>query len=179
MVQRNKPRLYVALCSRGDNSFRDEVKCESYHWVILVGPDSPYKAEAGVRYQVRHEAGHKQWYYEEQDVEASASEKVMVRIAIAKVVSTARLEKILRSLPLPEDDPSYSCLTWVKTGFRKLINDSSAIKGYVNADDWVDIESRARRYAQQKRGQRRFQEGTGDKTTVPTWNFWENREIYS
>jgi hypothetical protein len=115
-------------------------------------------------------------FYEEQDVGLSLAQMIHVKIAIAKVISIAQLRKILRDLPLRDDDPTWTCISWVKSAFQRLIADRKALKSYVSGNDWPDIEARARRYVQQKREQRRTQDHAGPTHTIPTWNFWENRE---
>jgi hypothetical protein len=115
-------------------------------------------------------------FYEEQDMDLSLAQMIHVKIAVAKVISIARLQKILRDLPLHDDDPSYTCFSWVKCAFQKLIADRKALKGYVSGSDWPDIEARTRRYVQQKREQRRTLDLAGTTRPIPTWNFWENRE---
>jgi hypothetical protein len=176
MPQKNKPRLYVALCSRVDTSFRNEVDCDTYHWALLVGPDSAARNEAGTRYHVRHDRGKPKMFYEEQDMDLSLAQSIHVKIAVAKVTSLARLQKTLRNLPLDNADPTWTCLSWVKFAFKKLISDRKAVKGYVSRSDWPDIEARTRRYVQEKREQRRTLDRAGISHYIPTWNFWENRE---
>ena len=176
MPQKNKPRLYIALCSRGDTSFRNEVHWDSYHWALLVGPDSASRGEAGTRYHVRHDRSSPKMFYEEQDMDLSLAQMVNIKIAVAKVISIAQLQRVLRDLPLHDDDPTWTCLSWVRSAFQKLIADRKALKGYVTGKDWPDMEARARRYVQQKREQRRTQDLARTTHTIPTWNFWENRE---
>ena len=178
MPQKNKPRVYIALCSRGDSSFRDEVHCDSYHWALLIGPDSASRGKAGTRYHVRHERESPKMFYDEEDMDLSLAQMVHVRIAVAKVISMAQLQKALRDLPLHEDDPTWTCLSWVRAAFQKLVADRKALKGYVSENDWPDIEARTRHYVQQKREQRRAQDLAGAVSTIPTWNFWENRETH-
>jgi hypothetical protein len=176
MPQKNKPRLFIALCSRGDTSFRNEVDCDSYHWALLVGPDSGSREEAGTRYHVRHYRGIPKMFYEEQDMDPSLAQTIHVKITVAKVVSIAQLQKNLRDLPLHDDDPTWTCLSWVKSAFQKLVANRKALKGYVSRNDWPKIEARTRRYVHEKREQRRILDHSGTPHTIPTWNFWENRE---
>lgn len=99
-----------------------------------------------------------------------AAENILVRIAVAKVVDTVRLQRILRAVPLQQDDVSRNYLGWVREGFLRLVKDD-CVKGYVGARDWREIEKKTREYAKKKRDERRE---TGD--LIPTWNWWENRE---
>jgi uncharacterized protein DUF6914 len=100
MPQKNKLRLYIALCSRGDTSFRNEVDCDSYHWALLVGPDSGSREEAGTRYHVRHYRGTPKMFYEEQDMDLSLAQMIHVKIAVAKVISIAQLQLITTRSPI-------------------------------------------------------------------------------
>jgi hypothetical protein len=117
-------------------------------------------------------------FYEEQDMDLSLSQMIHVKIAIAKVISIAQFQRLLRDLPVSNDDPAWTCLSWVRSAFQKAIADRKALKGYVSGNDWPDIEARARRYVHQKREQRRAQDLAGSTHMIPTWNFWENRETY-
>ena len=174
--QKNKPRLYVALCSRDDASFRNNANCDTYLWALLVGPDTAARDAAGTRHHVRHDQGTQNVFCEEQDMDLALAQTIHVRIAFAKVVSVAQLQKTLRNLPLKDSDPTWTCLSWVKLAFQKLVENRTALKGYVFRDDWSAIEARARRYVQEKREQRRTLYLAGITHSIPTWNFWEKRE---
>lgn len=115
-------------------------------------------------------------FYEEQDMDLSLAQIIHVKIAVAKVTSLAQLQKNLRDLPLDNADPTWTCLSWVKFAFKKLISNRKAVKGYVSGSDWPDIEARTRRYVQEKREQRRTLDRAAISHSIPTWNFWENRE---
>jgi len=183
-TQKDKPRLYIALYPRGGTSFQTNVNCDSYHWSIIVGPQTAWRKDPGTRYHVAHvdhgDRRHDQhWFYEEQDMASSATaQRVLVRVAVAKVIDEPRLQSLLRELPVAEDDSAFSCLTWVKNAYLKLMADSKCLKSYLDEADWPAVERCAREYCKRKREQRRIQDqaATWDAETVSTFNFWENRE---
>jgi hypothetical protein len=136
---------------------------------------------------VHVENGPKKHLYEEQDVPTTPPAQMgLVRIAVCKVVDEDRLLAILRALPIPDDDHFYNCLSWVREAFQVLHDDGKAIKSYLDADDWNDVEACARKYCKRKRDAGRFQDQVGgddehlpvlwDVKKIPTFNFWENRE---
>lgn len=175
--RKDKPRLYIALCPRysSSSSFsRTNANCDSYHWILLVGSKSSLRETAGARYHVEHASGpeHRYLYVEDDAGCIPSAQDVIVRIAVAKIVDATRLQAILRDVPVDQEDPSWNCLSWIKDAFLRLMADEQrCVKGYVEAKDWKDIERKAREYAKKKRDERR---STGD--SIPTWNFWENRE---
>ena len=133
-----------------------------------MGGQSSSRASSCTRYHIEHAHGmERPYFYVEDDARnLSASDAIMVRVAVAKVVDTARLQTILREAPIMQDDISWNCLSWVRECFERLVSDGQpCVKGYVGAGDWNDIEKKTRAYAKRKRDERR---GTGD--TIPTFN---------
>ncbi|OCT48482.1 hypothetical protein CLCR_04371 [Cladophialophora carrionii] len=189
---KDKPRLYVALYPRGDtsttSSFRNVSSCDSYHWALVVGPQTACRTDVGTRYHVAHLDEHSDKYlYEEQDIPLNVgAQKGLVRVAICKVSDEERLQSILRDMPIRGDDSAFNCLTWVREAFRRLHDDGKAVKTYLKSDDWDDVEKCARKYCKRKRDAGRFQEGNNngaarawDVNQISTFNFWENRETTS
>src|SRR5271156_1934665 len=176
MPQKNKPRFYIALCSEGEPAFGNEVDWDEYDCALLVGAFFFFQAEDGIRDHVRHYRGTPKMFYEEQDMDLSLAQMIHVKIAVAKVISVTQLQKNLRNVPLHDDDPTWTCLSWVKCAFQELVANRKVLKGYVSGNDWPEIEARTRRYVHEKREQRRILDHAGTLHTIPTWNFWENRE---
>ncbi|KPI43475.1 uncharacterized protein AB675_7011 [Cyphellophora attinorum] len=179
----NKPRLYLGLYPRGSgtSSFQSPSNCDSFHWALVVGPQTFSKKDPGTRYHVAHsdESG-RAFLYEESDLLGSATNIPLCRITLAKVKDPARLTTLLRSLPSPNSGPSETCLSWARSAFQTLVADDSCLSSYLKPEAWENVEARARSYYKRKRGMRRFTEtGDGvvwDPESVATWNFWENRE---
>ncbi|KIW93387.1 uncharacterized protein Z519_05992 [Cladophialophora bantiana CBS 173.52] len=190
---KDKPRLYIVLYPRSasstNSSFRSALSCDSYHWSIVVGPQTARRADKGIRYHVAHlnHDTHRH-FYEEQDIPSNPiAQSGLVRVAVCKVTDEERLHSILRELPIPGDDSAFNCLTWVRQAFCKLHEDGKSVKSYLNADDWQAVETCARKYCKRKRDAGRFQEGNGPLNNnggnaawsaekISTFNFWENRE---
>ncbi|KAJ9614332.1 hypothetical protein H2200_002468 [Cladophialophora chaetospira] len=189
---RDKPRLYIVLYPRGGSStassFRNVSSCDSYHWALVVGPQTALRADVGTRYHVAHLDEGNKYIYEEQDIPLNiAAQKGLVRIALCKVTNEQRLQSILRSLPPRENDSAFNCLTWVREAFTKLHEDGKVAKTYLKASDWEHVEACTRKYCKRKRDAGRFQESNDmadNNGAVPAWdvkkistfNFWENRE---
>ena len=189
---KDKPRVYIVLYPRGassaTSSFRSPFSCDSYHWAIVVGPSTTSR-ECGTRYHIAHhnEDSHRH-FYEEQDVPSnSVAQKALIRVTVCKVTDEERLQSILRILPVPEEDPAFNCLSWVRDAFYRLHDDGKAVKSYLNAGDWNNVEACARKYCKRKRDAGRFQDGNAtvnvngmaadwDVKKISTFNFWENRE---
>ncbi|KIW22169.1 uncharacterized protein PV07_12488 [Cladophialophora immunda] len=190
---KDKPRLYIVLYPRSasstNSSFRNALSCDSYHWSIVVGPQTARRTDQGIRYHVAHlDHNTHRHFYEEQDIPSNPiAQSGLVRVAVCKVTDEERLHSILRDLPIPADDSAFNCLTWVREAFCKLHEDGKSVKSYLNADDWQGVETCARKYCKRKRDAGRFQEGNAvlnnnggeaawsvDK--ISTFNFWENRE---
>lgn len=110
---------------------------------------------------------------------STVAQTVLIRVTVGKVVDEARLKALIRDIPIPEDDPTFTCRTWVRNVYVKLIEDNSrCVKSYLSDEDWRGIEMCARKYCKRKRDQRRFTnlEGSWDPEKIPTFNFWEKRE---
>ncbi|EXJ54342.1 hypothetical protein A1O7_09681 [Cladophialophora yegresii CBS 114405] len=192
---KDKPRLYVALYPRGDSStastFRNVSSCDSYHWTLVVGPQTACRTDAGTRYHVAHlDEQSDRYLYEEQDIPLSTgAQRCLVRVAVCKVSDEERLRSILRDMPIRGDDSAFNCLSWVREAFRRLHDDGKAVKTYLKSDDWDHVEKCARKYCKRKRDAGRFQEGAAvnnngvappwDVKQISTFNYWENRETTS
>ena len=171
---KDKPRLYIALTPRCSTFSHTGANCDSYHWNLLVGPKSPSRDTAGTRHHVEHASGpdHRYLYVADDAQYFPSPQSIIVRITVAKIVDTTRLEAVLRHVPVHQDDTSWNCLSWIRDAFLRVLEDEQrCVKGYVEAKDWKGIERRTREYARKKRDERR---PAGE--SIPTWNFWENRE---
>ncbi|KIW14381.1 hypothetical protein PV08_07163 [Exophiala spinifera] len=194
---KDKPRLYIALYPRGGSStlstFRSTFDCDSYHWSIIVGPQTADRKDPGVRYHIAHvldDGDARKFIYEEQDIPSNVgAQSGLVRVAIAKVTDQRRLQGLLRDMVLREDDSAFNCLTWVREAFVKLLDDGKSVKSYLKPEDWSAVETCARKYCKRKRDAGRFRldnngnrRGGGDANNrwnpemISTFNFWENRE---
>lgn len=190
--QSNKPRLYLALYARGGGSstFHSSSNCDSFHWALVVGPQSSSRKDPGTRYHINHnDSPIHPFLYEESDLHDSESHIPLIRITLAKVRDQARLTSLIRSIPVPSGGgpPYETCLDWTRSAFQLLASDRGGSSGgadggpclssYLKAADWEHIETKARKYVKRKKDMRRFdRDGPWDRGSVSTWNFWENRE---
>ena len=186
--QRNKPRLYLALYPRGHTSstFTSNNNCSSYHFSLLVGPQSSSRSDPGTRYHVSHiDDSMHPFLYEETDITTSESHIPLVRITLAKVRDCERLTALLRSVPTPSFATEETCLSWTNAAFDTLVGDrgssgaSACLSTYLKPSDWEYVEERARKYVKRKREIRRWDRdppGPWDRGAISTWNYWENRE---
>ena len=185
--QKDKPRLYLALFSRGGlvgagGGYGSQLSCDTHHWALLIGPKSPLRSEAGTAYHVVHSSissGNKSpLVYEETDLVENPhhSRALLIRIALAKVLDEQRVIALLRSNAVITskdcqsstrgrqestgsiETSSLSCLSWVKSAWE-LVSDNSQkpLKSYFGPDDWEGMDARARSYVKRKRQQGRFQ----------------------
>ena len=193
--QRNKPRLYLALYPRGHTSstYTSNTHCSSYHFALLVGPQSSHRSDPGTRYHVSHtsdilDTTHP-FLYEETDITTSETHIPLVRITLAKVRDPERLTSLLRSVPVPVPNSSVTspetCLSWTRAAFTTLVTDKGdshngpCLSSYLKVSDWEFVEERARKYVKRKREFRRWDRehpGPWDRNAIATWNYWENRE---
>lgn len=186
--QRNKPRLYLALYPRGHttSTFTSNNNCSSYHFSLLVGPQSSSRSDPGTRYHVSHtdDSTHP-FLYEETDITTSESHMPLVRVTIAKVRDPDRLTALMRSVPIPSSTTEETCLSWTHAAFDVLVGDrgsssaSACLSSYLKTSDWEYVEERTRKYVKRKRDIRRWDRdypGPWDRSAISTWNYWENRE---
>lgn len=187
--QRNKPRLYLALYPRGHTSstFTSNSNCSSYHFSLLVGPQTSNRSDPGTRFHVSH-TDHPihPFLYEETDISTSESHIPFVRITVAKVRNADRLTALLRNVPVPSATATDgTCLSWTQAAFAALVSDrgsagaSACLSSYLKPSDWEFVEEKARKYVKRKRDIRRWDRehpGPWDRSAVSTWNYWENRE---
>ncbi|KAK7897126.1 hypothetical protein LTR67_005015 [Exophiala xenobiotica] len=185
---RDKPRLYIALYPRGGSatvsSFRSNFDCDSYHWSIIVGPQTADRKDPGVRYHIAHaDHGARKYFYEEQDIPTNPGAQTgLIRVTVAKVTDEYRLQSLLRHIALREDDSAFNCLTWAREAFVKVLEDNKSVKSYLKPEDWSAVETCARKYCKRKRDAGRFQEEPNrgvhqwNDKQISTFNFWENRE---
>lgn len=236
LLKTNKPRLYLALYPRGTgctSSFSSSSHCDSFHFSLLVGPQTCSRKDPGTRYHVAHsddsDSRGSLFVYEERDIRGppalsdettegddehndddpvnpshkprNNSSDVYIpscRIALAKVRDPARLDALIRSVPLPntshghgQGHSSETCRDWTRRAFETIFGDAGSraacLSTYLKANEWEHVEAKARKYYKRKRDQRRwnihgedgddYHHGPWDPGMVATWNFWENREI--
>lgn len=115
------------------------------------------------------------WRYEKKPVNnIRSTPQLLARILVAKVEDVDRLDAILDSVPLVQDDPNWRCRSWIASALEALAKDGKAI-GTAELD-WTKIEELGRRYVAEKTAAGRYsQRGLLDGPR-PTWDILENKE---
>jgi hypothetical protein len=117
-----------------------------------------------------------QWIYEEKTVPLLATNMLLVRVMIGKVVDMERLERALRSVPIVQNNPEWNCVIWVRNALEALHVDGKAL-GTCEIH-WTTVRDTAMKYCQDKKDQHRF-DGKGDfnMRKAPTYDLLERREV--
>ncbi|KAL1960641.1 hypothetical protein VTO42DRAFT_7220 [Malbranchea cinnamomea] len=168
----DKTRLYVALYARGG------AEPDTYHWALVTGPKTETASSRGHRFHVRHRAyeGGNRWEYEELEIPTAPTRMILVRLAVAKVVHEEQMAKILRAVPVVQNNPNWTCRIWVKEALAALVANGHVLGTAVT--DWTTIENTAKQYARQKKDQHRFDgKAEWDTSKVPTFDMMENKEL--
>ncbi|KAK2756211.1 hypothetical protein FQN54_005619 [Arachnomyces sp. PD_36] len=175
MVPSNKPRLYIALYARGG------VEQDTYHWALISGPKTETDTSQGKRYHVRQrqytENGdlRTRWEYEELEIPTAPTRMVLVRITVAKIVKSERMQQILRGVPIVQNDANWTCRIWVRDALASLAADEGVLGTSITL--WATVENTAKQYVRRKKDQHRFDgQVQWDMEKVPTWDLIENKE---
>ncbi|KAG5937447.1 hypothetical protein E4U53_008192 [Claviceps sorghi] len=168
-----KKRLYVALYPSGvsNNSER------KFHWAFLVGPKAEAKKHAsGLRCHVKN-PGITGWFYDETKLQnVGCTVNLLVRILVAKIEDEKGLLKILRDTPVIQDDPSFTCRTWLADALMRISKAEPKVTG-TSQLDWNKIETKGRRYVEEKVAAGRYRDKAQALGPKPTWDITSQKEI--
>lgn len=118
------------------------------------------------------------WIYEEREISnVRTTNNLLVRILVAKVEDHKRLDTILRSLPVVQDDPEWRCRTWIASALAELAKDGKPVG--ISQLEWEKIELIARQYVAQKAAAGRYQRSEVLLKPKSTWDMLENKETVS
>ncbi|KAI9764727.1 MAG: hypothetical protein M1840_008119 [Geoglossum simile] len=146
----DKDRLYIALYARSSPS--------TYHWAFLVSQKGNDKA--AVRYHAVNKAevydgGIKpKWIFEKRELDDLMTQMLLVRVLVAKIQNSSALEGSLRSVPIVQDDTSWTCRIWVRDALQKLADDG--VLGTNAGTAWARIEKECYDYVTRKKAEGRF-----------------------
>ncbi|KAF2750088.1 hypothetical protein M011DRAFT_374293, partial [Sporormia fimetaria CBS 119925] len=167
----NKDRLYVALYARGGSS-------DTYHWALLVGPKEEVESGTGMRYHAKTKPDGTvkgKWYFDEREIPLEATQMLLVRVMITKIEKKDRVVSILRSTPVKQGVPTWTCKSWVQDALRNLEADGKALGTGVT--DWDTVREAAIEYCQQKKAAHRFDGKVHwDTKKAATYDLLEKRE---
>ena len=115
------------------------------------------------------------WVYEARDCTLEATSMQLVRILIGKVEKKDRLESVMSSVPIVQDDEEWNCVIWVKEAMARLKADGKAMG--TSQLEWQTVRDAAMSYVQQKKDQHRF-DGRGNfNTSSPaTYDLLDGKE---
>src|SRR5579862_5092857 len=157
----NKDRVYLTLFARS--------KSGTYHWGITRSPK--YEGEGdeldSSLYHVRNLPGENAsiyWEYEMRRIRSKGTRNSLVRIHISKIDprNVERMEEALADVELIQDDPSWTCRSWVRDAVAEL-----GRQGLIRRWDWSTLESKALWYVQKKIDEGRFAvSGDGNEEEV-------------
>ncbi|KAI9816366.1 MAG: hypothetical protein M1832_005123 [Thelocarpon impressellum] len=169
----NKDRIYIALYARGGSATMPGGE-DTYHWALIVGPKLEVEDGRGTRFHAKSGA-FGEWYYDEMEISLLASQMILVRVMIGKVIDMHRLVGTLRNVPVVQNDPRWNCVEWVRNALEALRADGHALG--TSQLDWNRVRDAAMRYCQQKKDQHRF-DGMGafNSSEAATYDLLEGRE---
>ena len=130
----------------------------------------------GVRYHVKNHpiTG---WTYEETKLaNVRLTVNLLARVLIAKIENEALLVKILRGTPVVQDDPAWTCRSWVADALARMKAAGNRAVGTARLD-WPTINAFARRYVAEKKAAGRYAGDVDMTLPRPTWDLLEEREI--
>ncbi|KAF2839085.1 hypothetical protein M501DRAFT_1031231 [Patellaria atrata CBS 101060] len=170
MISRNKDRLYVALYHHkreGEN-----------HWALLASskdanPDSTNRYHATNKLVKRDGTLKSTWEFEHYPLLETKNARLLVKVLIGKIKSSQyNFERSLERVPIVQDNPEWTCLTWIRNAMQQLARDK--ILSDSSVTDWTFIEAKSSSYAKRKKDEGRFEEWT---ETTPTYDLMAEREI--
>ncbi|KAI0470303.1 hypothetical protein F4859DRAFT_515829 [Xylaria cf. heliscus] len=164
----DKDRLYVAL----------------YYWAFIVGPKhEPRRGGQGIRFRVKEErTAHGTflqspvWTYEERNIKLNASQMLLVRVVIGKILDLSRLQNIFASISIRQGTPGWDCVEWAKEAVETILGDDRALG--TSAGNWGSVRDTVMWYIGYKKDAHRFDgQAKYDMTKVPTWDMLDAKEL--
>lgn len=99
---------------------------------------------------------------------------MLAHLLIGKIEDENWLVKILREVPIIQNDESWRCRTWVKNALAAIESDGKAVGTSIL--DWEKIEAKARSYVADKTAGGRYDTLDKLEHPKPTWDMLENKE---
>ena len=97
---------------------------------------------------------------------------------IAKVTDVALVATILRNVPVPQDDPEWNCVFWIRDALKSLDGSKKALG--TRQMDWKKVRDTALNFCEEKKASHRFDGkgkiGSFDPAQAPTYDLLEERE---
>jgi len=103
---------------------------------------------------------------------------LLARILIAKIEDEKGLLKIMEETPVVQDDPSFTCRSWLIDVLMRMSKADPKVVG-TSELDWGNIEVQARKYVEEKIAAGRYLEQDQILGPKPTWDMTGQKEIVS
>lgn len=178
-----KGLVYVALYFRNSQAPSD-----SYHWAILVESKSSLTRTFETRqYHVKNTVqpgvSGQPWVFEESKLEDSITRfRLLTRVLVGRVKKLGDLSACLRSVPLIQGDPNWTCRMWVRDALAKLDADT-IFEPQRRIHDWDATEKQCRRYVEEKKAAKRWRTSNAGVASnlngIPTYDMLQGRETTS
>jgi hypothetical protein len=142
-LQISRARLYLALYVRDGvppHSQRDD----RYHWALL---EVRRNSSQATRFHARdyfNNPTQTHWIYEEINVSARGTPKLLAQMYIGDVVDDQRLCEILRDAPVLQES-GWNCLDWVSGAMEMVWEDAILEGGTIN--EWEMLRTAVLRAA--------------------------------
>jgi hypothetical protein len=119
--------------------------------------------------------GGRHWYYAWQRISMIATQHLLVRVTVGKIVDREHLLDVLQRVPVVQEDREWNCVVWVQHALEALQADKKAVGTAVL--DWNTVRDRAMKYRHEKEAQGRLR-GVGifNRGPAPTFDLLQQRE---
>lgn len=116
------------------------------------------------------------WFFETRELTTLKTPLLLVRVLIAKLKGSHEdLKASLQRVLVIQDDPSWTCRTWIRNALAQVTDDSILGTGVL---DWDTVERECLSYVERKKTEGRFQK-TPISETMPTYDLIEKKETTS
>lgn len=147
-----------------------------YHWAFVFGPKEEREGTQGVRYHAMNRTDG--FHFEERSTSLEATNMILARVMIGKVVDPEGLKRLMRSIQVKNNDSAWNCVAWIKDGLAKLaegkVMGTSQLK-------WQIVRDTVMRYVEEKKTQHRFdgkaQKGQFDTRKPATFDILTGKEL--
>jgi hypothetical protein len=110
-----------------------------YHWAFLVLPSKITDTSRAFRLHARNYFSGPDsvtWFFEQLHVDAKGTSKLLTTTPIGKVVDMDRLLEILRDIPIPQNEPDWNCVNWMREALDEISHDQTALEIEGLGADW-------------------------------------------
>lgn len=130
-----------------------------------------------MRYHVTNQTDGK-WVFEERSISLKATNMLLVRVMIGKVVDTEGLRSVMHSIQVKNNDPAWNCVIWIEDALAKLAGGKTIGTSQLN---WQTVRDSAMKYVEEKKTQHRFDgkapEGQFNTSNAATFDLLTGKEV--